>query len=148
MSTLHCTDDVLIAKLYGLDVGSSDALHLNGCAVCAGRLDAMADRRRQAAGQSAVSDDVLREQRARIHARIEDGRRLSFWLRPAPAVAVALVIAAGLMFRPIATAPTPVQTASTESDAQFFSEIATVADQQEPRAADPIRGLFDEAATK
>lgn len=144
MSTRHCTDDVLVAKLYGLDVDSSDALHLNECTACAGRLDAM-KRHRQAASEEGVSEDMLRKQRATVYARIEGERRLRFWLRPAPALA--LLIAAGLMFRPSTPAPAPVQTASAESDAQFFSEIATVVD-QEPRAADPIRGLFDEAAAK
>lgn len=146
MSTRHCTDDVLIAKLYGLDVDGLDALHLKGCTVCAGRLDAM-KRRQQAASEGSVSEDMLRKQRVSIYARIEGERRLAFWRRPAPALAAAVLIAAGLMFRPNAPVSTPVQTTSTESDAQFFSEIATVVDQV-PRAADPIRGLFDEAAAK
>jgi hypothetical protein len=38
------------------------------------------------------------------------------------------------------TAP-PVQT----SDAQLFAELYSAAESEEPRAADPIRGLFEEA---
>lgn len=140
----HLTDDVLIAALYGVDVGLPTATHLSSCSQCRARLEAMGARKLQVADEGSVSDEMLREQRLRVHARMERERVLGYWLRPVPALAAVLVIAAGLVFR--APAPAPVQTGSSESDAQFFTEIAAVVDQQGPRAADPIRGLFEEAA--
>ena len=148
MTTRHCSDDELIARLYGLGEVGEGVVHLSACPECRQRLEAMSVRRSEMLTTGHVSDDFLREQRVRIHARIEQDRRYAFWLRPAPAVAAALVLAAGLMFRTATPTPSVVPAVSAESDTQFFSEIATVVDQHEPRAADPIRGLFDEADSK
>lgn len=144
MSTRHCTDDVLIAKLYGLEIDAEKDLHLSDCRLCVERLNEMTQQKNETAAVGMASDEFLRGQRVRIQERIERHEGRVWWLRPAPAVAAALMIAAGLMLRPPAPSPAPAPPPS-ESDAQFFSEIATVADQQAPRAADPIRGLFDEA---
>lgn len=144
----HWTDDELIEQIYGVGPGGEAERHLALCAGCQERLSAMAAVRGEMESRG-VPDEFLREQRLKIHSRIELDRRLSVWLRPAPAVAAGLVLAVGLMWRSTPPAAGPeTQGGGVVSDAQFFSEIASEVDRQGPRAAEPIHGLFREEGSE
>lgn len=135
MST-HLTDDQLIARIYGV---SEDEEHIAECAECASRLERFERRRAELARPAEASAEFLAAQRRAVYARMDGGsRRLWKWI---PAAAAAFVIAVGLLvYRPAAPAPAPTPDAA---DAQLFSEMYSMAQSTEPRAAAPIHGLFE-----
>ncbi|QOY84971.1 hypothetical protein [Paludibaculum fermentans] len=146
----HWTESDLISRLYGLDPaeGRSPA-HLTECRDCSDHWQAVQARRRSVVEDAPASseglEERLRAQRQAVWARIERPRRPLLW-RMIPATATALMIFAGVAMHQAKPPVIPVQTASAVSDAQFFNEIASVVNQETPRAADPLQGLFDSNA--
>lgn len=142
----HWSEARLIERLYGLEPPLElSAAHLEICAECGGRWKALQARRAEmlSGPAPAVSEDRLRAQRIAVFQRVERPAARRIWAL-APAAATALLVVMGVALQ----APAPVretQTASviTQSDRELFSEIAALMEQDEPRAADPFRGLFD-----
>jgi hypothetical protein len=140
----HWQEDDLLARLYGLEPERKERLHaLESCPECSSRFDALSVRRRQVLSGAPVSDDFLRAQRQAIYAKIEDRKRSPLHSWKVPVGATALVVFMGVLLQQPAPKPREEPVAAV-SDAQFFSEIATLASDDEPRAAQPIKALFSE----
>lgn len=145
----HWTDEELLQRVYGLET-AAPAAHLEECAHCAARWSAL-QRKRQAmvaqAPASEAQEDRLRAQRQAIWKRIEQPGRPLLW-RAMPVAATALLLVIGISLQPPAPVPGNVQISSVKeiSDEQLFTELASMANQEAPRASDPIRGLFAETS--
>jgi hypothetical protein len=149
LQTPHWNEAELLDLLYGLDApAGKEAGHLERCAQCAALQERLSARRAQmlAAGTS-LEEHKLRRQRERIWQRVEESHRPWIW-RAVPAVATALMltIGIGLNYHPAPSEAEPRMTlsqAAPVSDDQFFSEIASFANSDEPASAATIRNLFD-----
>lgn len=146
MDTMHWSEEQLLNRLYGLDADSpAQALHLEQCASCGERWRRLTEARQaMLAVPPEVSSDRLRAQREQIWRRVESSCSGWIW-RVVPATATAMVLMVALVLQQApAPSPAPVEVSqSLPSDGQFFEEIASVANADVPRAADPIRSLFD-----
>lgn len=147
----HWTESDFVARLYGLEpeAGRSED-HLKSCAGCATRWSELESGRRRMLDAAPVTDEALderlRAQRQAVWARIEKPRRGLMW-RLVPVTTTALMIFAGLALQHQTKAPVaPRPVISQASDAQFFNEVASMVNQEMPRAADPMQGLFDSTA--
>ena len=147
----HWEGGDLLLKLYGLapESGASEE-HLVSCTECSRRWEALRLARTgtlSAAGAGPVPETRLLAQRKAIWARIEHPRR-SWFLKLAPVAATATMLAAGLfLLHPVRPVPAPAahqagSSAAPISDAELFSDLAAMASTSAPRAAEPIRGLF------
>jgi anti-sigma factor RsiW len=139
LSPEHINDDGLLDALYGL---ADHEPHLRECAMCAQRLSEWRRRRESLAGAAdgGVSSDFLAAQRRKIYERLErpEPRRL----RWAPALAMACLVAVGVLVYHPATPPAPQQRADV-SDSQLFSDAYSMDQSLEPSAAAPIHALFE-----
>jgi hypothetical protein len=139
MAPSHWSEDELIALAYG--VAPREAEHLEGCASCAGRFQAIAARRQALRRAPEVPQALLAAQRRAIEARLA---RPSGPLRLAlvPSLAAVLLVLVGLMvFR-----PTPERLApQAGSDSALFEEVFTLAADPAPQAVEPVRSLFEDA---
>jgi hypothetical protein len=152
---LHWNDDDLLDRLYALsEPAGKDASHLDSCVECGARWQALTARRASvAAGDGpaagAMDEQMLRRQREKIWQRVGEASRPWFW-RAVPAAATALMLMVGVALN---TSPAPEaleqkmamsqQATPAVSDDQFFSEIASVANSEEPSSAAAMRNLFD-----
>jgi hypothetical protein len=133
----HWSDDELIARLYG--VGPEDG-HLDGCAKCADRLRTLTAARARIVQPPAVPEEFVAGQRRAVYQRLGSRERSRALLPYASAMATAALIFLGvLLYRP---APAP-QPALVFSDAELFSEVYSMAQSSEPKAAEPIHALFE-----
>lgn len=145
----HWEDGDLLLKLYGLaPEGGVAGEHLVSCAECSRRWEALRLARTETLSEAGpVPENRLLAQRRAIWARIEHPRR-SWFLKWAPAAATATMLAAGLfLLHPVRPVPAPAAhqakaSAAPVSDAELFSDLAAMASTSAPRAAEPIRGLF------
>jgi hypothetical protein len=141
--TPHCTDEQLIAHLYG--VGPEDR-HIDSCTDCQQRLLAMRSRREtiDLASGDGVSFEFLAAQRRRVYEKISQPARWWSQLEPrrcAAGAAALLVVAGGLLFFENAhKAAAP----STISDAQLAQDVSRMAADPEPPATAPLQALFEE----
>jgi hypothetical protein len=138
----HLSDDQFIDRLYGIEGGPES--HLESCAECLERWEAIQQRRAEVVTRVPVSPAALGEQRRQVLERLEPPRWRSrrVW---APALAAALLIAAGLAwYRPTEPpAPAPEPAAAEAADPSWY-EDAYFTQPVEPRAASPLRALFEE----
>jgi hypothetical protein len=144
MNGKHLSEDELLDRLYGL--GPEDN-HLNVCAECGERWQALLARRRAVVDQAGSSVEVdsvqLSRQRAAVMDRIQHSKtRFLSWRTVTAFAGAAAMVLGFVVYHPQRPRATPVQTAS--SDSQFFSEIYSEMEQTEPRAVKPIRRLFQE----
>ena len=137
----HWTDEELLDRLYGL---GPDDDHLDSCGECRERFDRLESRRAALAAEPPVPPAFLASQRQSVMRRATAGSSQSLILRAAAACAAVTVLAVGLLMNRSPERPVPQEVASV-SDAQLFAEISTVVADNEPRAAAPIRELFEEA---
>jgi len=148
----HLSQDELLDQLYGL--GGKEA-HLLECADCSLRLEAMSQAKaRLRPEESPVTPEFLAAQRRGVHARLKRADALPARLAPALAAAFLLAICVFLL-RPHAqrqAVPVPaavavqvdsVATAAASND-QLFSDLYSMEQTFEPRAAAPIRALFED----
>jgi len=158
---LHWGDGELLDKLYGMapENGAFDQ-HLAACTACSGRWEALQLVRAEIlreAGAGLVPEARLIGQRKALWARIDHPSR--FWLSKwAPVAATAMMLVAGLVLLhpdrpPLATNSQIGYQANTGaaasiSDAQLFSDLSMMASASAPRAAEPIRGLFENSSSK
>ncbi len=141
---MHWTDDHLLNHLYGI---SEADIHLDTCSACEARLQAMALRMRKQqvlAGPEFTEQD-LAAQRRNIYRRL-DGPVPSRWEFPWKAVlATATVLLIGLeLSAPKPKADPGNRLMASGGDSRFYTEIYASMESHEPRAASPIRGLFEE----
>lgn len=145
----HLSQDELIARLYGLDENKE---HLELCSECATRYrEFEAKLHTSASHQIDVPVELLAAQRRSILARLDQASVARTWI---PAAAVAALVMALLLSGPReSTAPVVSKqmvakqsSASTETDLQLFTDIYAMEQSVEPRAAAPIRALFEEEA--
>jgi len=147
----HLSDDELIRLLYGL--GDAEG-HVAGCAECGDRwnemLRALGKTRAEAAAGTEISGRRLAVQRQEIRERVQAHASGAHAWRWVPAAAAASVLAAALFLArpsflsiPVQPAPTAV---SAEGDAELFTDVYSMEQDVEPRAAAPIRALFQEAS--
>jgi hypothetical protein len=159
----HLTDDELLDRLYGLaEAGADTSKHLEDCDACFERLRFFERRRAALAVPPPVSAEFLAAQRRAIYARLEErpGNRM----RWAPAVAAVFLLAMGVfLYNPVwrsgkqaaqvhatvhngaARAAGQVSTNAAVSDEQLFSDVYSMEQSAEPRAAAPIHALFETA---
>ena len=138
----HLNHDELLDCLYGIG-GREVQAHLLGCDECAGRYASYERRRPEAASSIEVSSDFLASQRRAVYARLgEPPRNQAKW---APALAAGVLLALGLFLWPSSPVPEqPAPAAKTEiSDDQLFSDVYSIEESIEPRAAAPIQRLFE-----
>lgn len=156
----HWQDDDLFRKLYGLapESGVSDR-HLAACRGCSGRWEALQLIRAEYLSEAEaglVPENRLMEQRKSLWVRIDHPRK--FWLAKwAPVAATSMMLAAGLvLLHPDRPAPVS-QTGQAErqsngaaqiSDAELFSDLSAMASPAAPKAAEPIRALFEDSGSE
>lgn len=143
----HWSDEDLLGRLYGLDApdGLSET-HLEECGLCRKQMNELSARRSEMLSvPPEVADDRLRAQRQSVLDRITLPR--FGWLNSlVPVGATALVLVLGIALQRPAPSPAPdTKTAAviTQSDRELMTQIATLMEDESPRAADPIRELFD-----
>jgi predicted anti-sigma-YlaC factor YlaD len=154
----HLNDDELLVRLYGLGENQTHVgeTHLGECPECAGRLAAMESRRAESAAEFSedrVSSDFLAGQRRAVYARLE--QPASAGVRWAPAVAAATLLAVGVLMyhpaRPAHRAPAPAARTEQSQEQVFsdvFADVFSMEQAAEPRAAAPIRSLFEDQVTE
>lgn len=135
---MHWTSDELIEALYG---ARDPNTHLDACEECRWRWEGLQRVRGELRAAPEVPAELLAAQRWRIEQRIE---RRGSRMRPAmPALATAAMVLVGIaLLRP---APRPEPSIAQGGDGQLYMEIyEQVVASEEPRAAAPIRGLFED----
>jgi hypothetical protein len=153
----HWGDLDLLHRLYGLaPEGVASDEHLASCGECSSRWEALRLARAEAldnAGTGLVSETRLLMQRRALWARIDHPRK--FWLSKwAPAAATAMMLVAGVvLLHPGRPLPAPVSQSVSNgvasiSDAELFSDLSAMASPAAPRAAEPIRGLFEDSSSE
>lgn len=130
----HLSDDELMGQIYGL---ADHRAHLESCDTCARRWSEIQEVRAALTVPDEIPSDVLAAQRRSIYSRLgEQPRKQLGWV---PALAAACLFAIGVfVFKPVETQrPDP-------ADAQLFSDVYSMEQLTEPRAAAPIHALFAE----
>lgn len=143
----HWSDEDLVNRLYGLE--PAQAPHpLESCGHCAARWQALMARREAVLADPLVCEDRMRTQRLAVFSRLESARRGWIWRVVPATAAAALLLAIGVsLHAPRPVAPAQEIADAGLSDAQLFSEIAMIAEQEAPAAAEPLRALFSETMT-
>ena len=144
----HVTSDELLRRLYGVGETEGEVgRHLDECIACAQRWREFERRREETASVPAVSAELLASQRRRIYARLEEPERMH--VRWAPAlVAVSLLAVGVLLYAPGGESSHPgsnpkAPVAIEINDEQLFSDVYSMEQTIEPRAAAPIHALFE-----
>jgi anti-sigma factor RsiW len=139
----HLTNDELLDRLYGIG-DNTGAAHLAACPECSTRYLEFENRRAASNAEPPISNASLAAQRRAIYAHIDSEANAQ--TRWAPALAAGVLLAVGVfLYRPLThIADRPRPAAHTEiSDEQLFSEVYSMEESAEPRAAAPIQGLFE-----
>lgn len=150
MNQRHVSDDELIGLLYGVGNMEDAEGHVAGCPECGDRLRAMGQVRLAAVEDPQISGRALAAQRQQILERLErssSGSRAWGW---APAAAAGALLAVALFLSRPSSTPSPVPAAkavvNTEADMELFTDVYSMEQDVEPRAAAPIRALFQQAS--
>lgn len=133
----HLSDEELIDRLYGLGEDPPAS-----CESCRRRWEILLERRRQVLlAAPELPEAWLAAQRRRIWERLEHTENGPWLIRPAAALATLAVVVLGLVLSFPSPEPQPTLAAN---DSQFFTEIYSLVESPEPRAAVPIYSLFEE----
>ena len=141
--TYHLSNDELLSSLYGIGEPALDR-HVRECPECAIRYAAFEQRRAQMRDCEA-STEFLSAQRRAIYARLgESPDRPMRW--GAPAVTVFFLLVASWFVYGPGHSPGPSASPHSEiTDEQLFSDVYSLEQSAEPRAATPIHELFEQA---
>jgi hypothetical protein len=139
MKDRHWTEQDFIDDAYG--IGPQDG-HADACGECRSRREQVRMIRREIVHEPETPHELLAAQRRAIYRRL-DQPRPGTARRAAPALAAVFMLLIGL-FLMRQTPPPPAPPATAMSDSQLFAEIYAVEQSSEPRAASPIRALFEE----
>jgi len=140
MNRGHLGDDELIGLVYGLGEPGG---HVSGCTECTARLHAMRKIRAEMAAIPEIDGHALVAQRQQILDRLE---RPALGWRWIPAAGIAALIAVVLILARPSNVPLPVPAVNTEADSELFTDVYSMERDVEPRAAAPIRSLFQAAS--
>ena len=152
MNRPHLSDDELIGLLYGLgDAEKKDEGHVADCSECSERLKAMGQARMSTVDVPQISGRRLAAQRQQILERLEPPSSGSHAWRWVPVATAASLLAAAMFLhqqrprvpRQAPPAPTAV---NAEADAELFTDVYSMERDIEPKAAAPIRALFQETS--
>jgi hypothetical protein len=152
----HLSDDELLDRVYGL--GESCVPHLRQCEECSARLEAFLRRRTDIVAGAALeplgannfvpSNEFLMAQRRAVYARLDKAPAARMHWAPA-ALAVAFLLVMGVFlvhplapYRP-AGPPAPASAGVELNEEQLFSDLYSMEQSVEPRAAAPIHALFE-----
>lgn len=148
----HLNDDELIGLLYGLGNLERAGSHLAGCSECGERWNAMHRALGLARAESVhteISGRRLAAQRRQILERLGRPAGWHAW-RWIPVAAAASLLAAGLFLKQSSGVPQPARpvtaAVSPEADSELFTDVYSMERDVEPKAAAPIRALFQETA--
>jgi hypothetical protein len=145
----HLSNDEMLDRMYGL--GESGNPHLRDCEECSSRLQGLERRRTEVvaelAAQPLVSNDFLLTQRRAIYSKLGQAPAARLHWAPA-ALGVAFLMVMGLfLVRPHAeyqpALATKIVPGVELSNEQLFSDLYSMEQSVEPRAAAPIHGLFE-----
>jgi hypothetical protein len=147
----HLSDDELIGLLYGLGDGDG---HLTHCSECGERWSEMHKALGMARAESSTAAELsgrrLAIQRQQILQRLEQPDSVSLGWRWVPVATAASLLVAAMFFHERSAVPqhSPAASAAvnTETDAQLFTDVYSMEQDVEPKAAAPIRALFQETA--
>jgi hypothetical protein len=148
LSNDHLSNNQLLEQVYG--VGSGEA-HLRECPECSARLESLLRiKARHQAGAHArahASSAFFAAQRRAVYARLD--RAAASYVRWAPALAGAAILAVGLVLMPHAQVRAPRATAPAahvelSDNEQLFSDLYSMEQSVEPSADAPIHELFDD----
>jgi hypothetical protein len=144
----HLSNDELLERMY---LGESGP-HLEECAECASRLQALEQRRTEVgsaavAAESGISGEVLAAQRRAFYARLDQPVSVHARWAPAALAAVFLLVMGVFLVRPHpqyhqVRPPDPV-VAADSSNEKLFSDLYSMEQSLEPQAAAPIHALFE-----
>ena len=140
MNRGHLSDDELIGLVYGL---GHEETHLATCAECAGRFNAMRRTRAESVSTEEISGRMLAVQRQQILNRVKQPSLNWRWI-PAAAIAAVLAVAVILSRPPEVSSPVPA--VNSDADAELFTDVYSMERDVEPRAAAPMRALFQETS--
>lgn len=151
MMKQHLTDTDLLHHLYGLSAGDGSPVsgHLAECAECKARWNTLSAARqgllRQEEQRGAeIPADFLAMQRQHIQQRVEQQRPRPFLVRWTPAVAIASMAMAVVLWRvPLQKNAGQTIEIATTSDAQLMADIYKTVYDTEPDVVEPLHGLFD-----
>ena len=137
----HLSDDQLLDRLYGLPVEGGD--HLEACPECAARWARIEQRRR-----ANLAAQESRESTWSVAHVLKPRHSAWAWRRAwIPSLVVAgCVLAAAVWLNLTHVAPPPAPPAASAVEAGWFEDAYSVMQPVEPRAATPIRVLFQEEA--
>ncbi len=148
----HLSDDELLDRMYGL--GESGVAHLRECAECSSRFQALERRRAEVVAASstaneAVWSELFPAQRRAIYSRLDAGAARLHWAPAALAVAFLLVMSVFLArphqaYRQVR--PPDAASGVELNEEQLFSDLYSMEQSVEPRAAAPIHALFEPSA--
>ena len=153
----HWDGGDLLRRLYGLaPEGDASDEHLTMCSECSSRWEELRLARIETLSESSaavVPEAMLLAQRRALWARVDHPRR--FWFSKwAPVAATAMMLVAGfVLLRPTQPLSAPGSQASSAattsiSDAELFGDLSAMASPAAPRAAEPIRGLFENSSSE
>jgi hypothetical protein len=149
MKQHHLSNDELLDRMY---LGQGGVPHLQECEECSSRLESMERRRTEvgsavAAAESGISNDFLARQRRAIYAHLD--RPVSTRLHWAPAAlgVVFLLVTGVFLVRPHPQyrqvhPPDPAAAVDLSTE-QLFSDLYSMEQSVEPRAAAPVHALFE-----
>jgi len=133
-NTPHWTSEQLLDSLYG--IGPEDS-HLDGCAECRAKLDAMRSNRSAREIGQWIPDEFFAQQRHQILQRTASKPR-RVWIPALATAAAGLALAVTFQWN----SPEPVA-----DDPQLYTSIYQSIESEEPRAAAPMHALFEEATS-
>jgi hypothetical protein len=144
----HLSNDELLDRMYGL--GESGVPHLRECAECSSRLQALERRRAEAtvesAGSKVSSNEFLIAQRRAIYARLDRPVLAHARWAPAALAAAFLLVMGVFLARPHAVRPPDAASGVELRNEQLFSDLYSMEQSDEPRAAAPLHALFEASA--
>lgn len=134
MHSRHWSDEEILADLYG--VGPVDRSP-HECADCRQRREWVRRRQEELRAAPELSETFLAAQRQAIMARAQGRPRFSGWRLVPGLAAVVLLLLTILVIRPV-----PKIQPAPEPDAQLLEDVFSIVARSEPRAVEPVRGLF------
>jgi len=142
----HPSREELIARMYQVGEDATLEMHLLTCADCQLAMRALELRRAESV-ECELPEQALASQRRAILARLGERSRPSLGWLPAVAAAALVLAVAATTYQPSPT-PSTKSAAHEVTDESLMAEISALEYAEEPRAAAPIRGLFEEIAVQ
>jgi hypothetical protein len=145
----HLSNDELLDRMYGL--GENGVSHLRDCQDCSNRFQALERRRAEATeafskANETVSNETLAAQRRAIYSKLGQAPAARLHWAPAALAAAFLLVMGVFLVRPHAVRPPDAASGVELRDEQLFSDLYSMEQSDEPRAAAPLHALFEASA--